>query len=185
MAGRGRRSWPSASPPNRSARRFSTRTGQCLMTCPTTAVYDGLPASPVRAPLGRLLRFFGDGNQQSKLIGGRRYWRIPVMDGEFLVEQSLGVEKGVGGGNLLIQGKSLDATLEAARRGVAADRAVARCHHAVSRRRRSQRQQGRLAIQGPEGIDGRGVLPDAPRRGREPLASGGQLLLGDRDRRDR
>jgi formylmethanofuran--tetrahydromethanopterin N-formyltransferase len=96
------------------------RTGQCLMTCPTTAVYDGLPASPVRAPLGRLLRFFGDGHQQSKLIGGRRYWRIPVMDGEFLVEQSLGVEKGIGGGNLLIQGKSLDATLEAARRGVAA-----------------------------------------------------------------
>jgi formylmethanofuran--tetrahydromethanopterin N-formyltransferase len=97
-----------------------TRTGQCLMTCPTTAVYDGLPASPVRTPLGRLLRYFGDGHQRSKLVGGRRYWRIPVMDGEFLVEQSLGVEKGIGGGNLLIQGLTLDATLDAVRRGIAA-----------------------------------------------------------------
>jgi formylmethanofuran--tetrahydromethanopterin N-formyltransferase len=96
------------------------RTGQCLMTCPTTAVYDGLPASAERASLGRLLRFFGDGHQRSKLVGGRRFWRIPVMDGEFLVEQSLGVEKGIGGGNLLVQGKSLEATLDAVRRGIAA-----------------------------------------------------------------
>jgi formylmethanofuran--tetrahydromethanopterin N-formyltransferase len=97
-----------------------TRTGQCLMTCPTAAVYDGLPTAVERAPLGKLLRFFGDGHQKSKLIGGRRYWRIPVMDGEFLVEHSLGVEKGIGGGNLLIQGTTLAATLDATRRGVAA-----------------------------------------------------------------
>jgi formylmethanofuran--tetrahydromethanopterin N-formyltransferase len=96
------------------------RTGQCLMTCPSTAVYDGLPAATERVPLGRLLRFFGDGHQKSKLIGGRRYWRIPVMDGEFLVEHSLGVEKGIGGGNVLIQGRTIEATLDAARRGVAA-----------------------------------------------------------------
>jgi formylmethanofuran--tetrahydromethanopterin N-formyltransferase len=96
------------------------RTGQCLMTCPSTAVYDGLPAATKRVPLGRLLRFFGDGHQKSKLIGDRRYWRIPVMDGEFLVEHSLGVEKGIGGGNVLIQGRTLEATLDAARRGVAA-----------------------------------------------------------------
>jgi formylmethanofuran--tetrahydromethanopterin N-formyltransferase len=96
------------------------RTGQCLMTCPSTAVYDGLPAAAERVPLGRLLRLFGDGHQKSKLIGGRRYWRIPVMDGEFLVEQSLGVENGIAGGNLLVQGRTLEATLEAVRRGVAA-----------------------------------------------------------------
>jgi formylmethanofuran--tetrahydromethanopterin N-formyltransferase len=96
------------------------RTGQCLMTCPSTAVYDGLPTATERVPLGRLLRFFGDGHQKSKVIGGRRYWRIPVMDGEFLVEQSLGVEKGIGGGNVLIQGRTLEATLDAARHGVAA-----------------------------------------------------------------
>jgi formylmethanofuran--tetrahydromethanopterin N-formyltransferase len=96
------------------------RTGQCLMTCPTTAVFDGLPASSERLPLGKSLRYFGDGHQKSKQIDGRRYWRIPVMDGEFVVEESLGVEKGVGGGNIIIQAKSLDIALAAARRGVAA-----------------------------------------------------------------
>jgi formylmethanofuran--tetrahydromethanopterin N-formyltransferase len=96
------------------------RTGQCLMTCPTTAVFDGLPASAERLPLGKSLRFFGDGYQKSKLIDGRRYWRIPVMDGEFVVEESLGIEKGVGGGNIVIQATTLEIALAAARRGVAA-----------------------------------------------------------------
>jgi formylmethanofuran--tetrahydromethanopterin N-formyltransferase len=96
------------------------RTGQCLMTCPTTAVFDGLPASSERLPLGKSLRYFGDGHQKSKQIDGRRYWRIPVMDGEFVVEESLGVGKGVGGGNIIIQAKTLDIALAAARRGVAA-----------------------------------------------------------------
>jgi formylmethanofuran--tetrahydromethanopterin N-formyltransferase len=96
------------------------RTGQCLMTCPTTAVFDGLPASAERLPLGKSLRFFGDGYQKSKLLGGRRYWRVPVMDGEFVVEESLGIEKGIGGGNIVIQATELAVALAAARRGVAA-----------------------------------------------------------------
>ena len=75
------------------------RVGQCLMTCPTTAVYDGLPSAETRVPLGKKIRFFGDGYQKSKQIAGRRYWRIPVMDGEFLVDDVLGVERGVAGGN--------------------------------------------------------------------------------------
>ena len=94
------------------------RTGQCLMTCPSTAVFDGLPEAATRLPLGKHLRFFGDGYQKSKQIAGRRYWRIPVMDGEFLVEESLGIEKGVAGGNLIIQGKDYTTVLAAARRGV-------------------------------------------------------------------
>jgi formylmethanofuran--tetrahydromethanopterin N-formyltransferase len=102
------------------AKAAMNRTGQCLMTCPTTAVFDGLPHSTERLPLGKSLRYFGDGFQKSKQIGGRRYWRIPVMDGEFVVEESLGVEKGVGGGNLVVQATSLDIALAAARRGVAA-----------------------------------------------------------------
>ncbi len=97
-----------------------TRVGQCLMTCPTTAVFDGLPESVERAPLGKLLRFFGDGHQKSKLLAGRRYWRIPVMDGEFLVEQSLGIEKGIAGGNILMQAAELGSALDAARRAVEA-----------------------------------------------------------------
>ena len=100
------------------AKAVPTRAGQCLMTCPTSAVYDGLPGAEERISLGRHLRYFGDGFQKSKLLGTRRYWRIPVMDGEFLVEDSLGVEKGVAGGNLIVEGVDLPAALAAARRAV-------------------------------------------------------------------
>jgi formylmethanofuran--tetrahydromethanopterin N-formyltransferase len=100
------------------------RTGQCLMTCATSAVFDALPQAAERVPLGKSLRFFGDGFQKSKLVAGRRYWRIPVMDGEFLVEESLGVEKGVAGGNIILQGRTLEGVLTAARRGVEAIAAI-------------------------------------------------------------
>jgi formylmethanofuran--tetrahydromethanopterin N-formyltransferase len=94
------------------------RTGQCIMTCPTTAIFDGLAEADERIPLGKHIRFFGDGYQKSKLLEGRRYWRIPVMDGEFLVEESVGVGHGIAGGNIIIQGASQAATLAAARRAV-------------------------------------------------------------------
>ena len=96
------------------------RTGQCLMTCPSTAVYNGLPEAQTKIPLGKHIRFFGDGFQKSKQVAGRRYWRIPVMDGEFLVEDSLGVEKGVAGGNIILQSDTQAAGLAAARRGTEA-----------------------------------------------------------------
>jgi formylmethanofuran--tetrahydromethanopterin N-formyltransferase len=90
------------------------------MTCPTTAVYDGFPEAEERAPLGKQLRFFGDGFQKSKVIAGRRYWRVPVMDGEFLVEETAGIVKGIAGGNLIIQGTALEYALGAARRAAEA-----------------------------------------------------------------
>ena len=96
------------------------RVGQCVMTCPTTAVYDGLPNAETRIPLGKKIRFFGDGYQKSKQVGGRRYWRIPVMDGEFLVEDVIGADKGVAGGNLIIQSVDQPAGLAAVRRATAA-----------------------------------------------------------------
>jgi formylmethanofuran--tetrahydromethanopterin N-formyltransferase len=102
------------------AKAVPTRAGQCLMTCPTSAVFDGLGTAEERIPLGRHLRYFGDGFQKSKLLLGRRYWRIPVMDGEFLVEDSLGVAKGVAGGNLIVEGVDLPTALAAARRAVEA-----------------------------------------------------------------
>ena len=107
------------------AKALPKRTGQCLMTCPTTAVYDGLSdasdgAGQARLDLGTTLRFFGDGYQKSKVIAGRRYWRIPVMDGEFLVEQSVGAIKAIGGGNFLICGRSQSAALAGARQAVSA-----------------------------------------------------------------
>ena len=102
------------------AKTVPNRTGQCVMTCPSTAVYDGLPAADKRIPLGKHIRFFGDGFQKSKLVVGKRYWRIPVMDGEFLVQESLGVAKGVAGGNVILQAASQTAGLAAARRGAEA-----------------------------------------------------------------
>ena len=73
-----------------------------------------------RIPLGKHIRFFGDGFQKSKVIGGTRYWRIPVMDGEFLVQESLGVASGVAGGNIILQTARSEHALDAARRGVEA-----------------------------------------------------------------
>lgn len=102
------------------ARAVANRTAQCLLTCPTTAVFDGLPSAVERVPLGGHVRFFGDGYEKSRILGGQKYWRVPVMDGEFFVAESAGVEKGVGGGNFLVQGETLEAALAAVRRGLAA-----------------------------------------------------------------
>jgi formylmethanofuran--tetrahydromethanopterin N-formyltransferase len=127
------------------------RVGQCVMTSATSACYDDLP-SEESVRVGALLRFFGDGHQVSKLVDPaadlpaadlpaagptpgaaaatttasrrRRIWRIPVMDGEFVVDDRFGVRKGVAGGNFLILGASPVATLEAADRAVQAIGAV-------------------------------------------------------------
>jgi formylmethanofuran--tetrahydromethanopterin N-formyltransferase len=96
------------------AKRLIERIGQTVLTCPTTACYDGLPEAPDRVGVGSALRFFGDGFQASKVIGGERFWRIPVMEGEFLVQEKFGMVKGVGGGNFLILARSADAALASA-----------------------------------------------------------------------
>ncbi len=103
------------------AKAIPARAGQCLMTCPSTAVFNGWPSEQT-IPLGNHVRFFGDGYQKSKLLEGRRFWRIPVMDGEFVIEEKAGVGKGVAGGNLILQGARYTDTLAAARRGIEATR---------------------------------------------------------------
>jgi formylmethanofuran--tetrahydromethanopterin N-formyltransferase len=95
-------------------KRLIERVGQTVLTCPTTACYDGLPTAADRVGVGSALRFFGDGFQASKVIGGERFWRIPVMEGEFLVQEKFGMVKGVGGGNFLILARNADAALAAA-----------------------------------------------------------------------
>ena len=96
------------------------RIGQTVLTCPTTACFDGLPDAPDRLTVGKALRVFGDGFQASKVIGGKRYWRVPVMEGEFLIEETFGMQKGVGGGNFLILATDADSALAAAEAAVAA-----------------------------------------------------------------
>jgi len=94
-------------------KRLVERIGQCVMTCPSTACFNGLESEQT-VEVGGQLRYFGDGHQLSKKIYGRRYWRIPVMDGEFLVDESFNIQPAVGGGNILILGKDLKTTLGAA-----------------------------------------------------------------------
>lgn len=101
-------------------KRLIERVGQTVLTCPTTACYDGLPDAPDRLGVGSALRFFGDGFQSSKVIGGERFWRIPVMEGEFLVQERFGMLKGVGGGNFLILARTAEAALAAAEAAVKA-----------------------------------------------------------------
>ena len=99
-------------------KRLIERIGQTVLTCPTTACFDGLPDSPDRMAIGKPLRTFGDGFQASKVIGGQRYWRVPVMEGEFLLQETFGKEKGVGGGNFLILGGERGRALDAAEAAV-------------------------------------------------------------------
>src|SRR5688572_11839940 len=105
-------------------RQLIDRVGQTVLTCPTTACFDGLPDAAERVIVGGQLRHFGDKFQASKVVGGQRYWRIPVMEGEFLVQESFGIQKAIGGGNLLILAEHQGAALAAAEAPVEAMRAV-------------------------------------------------------------
>lgn len=95
------------------AKQVETRAGQCVLTSPTSALFSGLDNSEKEIALGQNLRFFGDGFQISKVIDGKRYWRIPVMDGEFLTQEKTGVHDSVGGGNFLILAESQPQALAA------------------------------------------------------------------------
>lgn len=93
---------------------MSLRIGQCIMTCPTTAAFDGLPTAKRRVKIGRSLRLFGDGFQKKGNVAGRKIWRIPVMEGEFIVEDDFGIMKAVASGNMLILAKDWKTALKAA-----------------------------------------------------------------------
>jgi formylmethanofuran--tetrahydromethanopterin N-formyltransferase len=107
------------------------RLGQCVLTCPTTAVYNGLPEEMADEMLdvGKSIRFFGDGHQVKMRMGDgwsqrMRFWRIPVMEGEFLVEEKVGAKNAVAGGNFLIMGETEEATLKASEASIEAIQTV-------------------------------------------------------------
>jgi formylmethanofuran--tetrahydromethanopterin N-formyltransferase len=106
------------------AKQIPIRVGQTIMTTATTACYSGILDSEETVPMGRNLRYFGDGYQISKVINGRRFWRIPVMHGEFICEESAGVTRAIGGGNFLILGKTARQVLAASEKAVEAINAV-------------------------------------------------------------
>jgi formylmethanofuran--tetrahydromethanopterin N-formyltransferase len=105
------------------AKQLERRVGQCVLTSPTSAVFSGI-ASGRPLPLGKTLRYFGDGHQISKVIGGRRYWRVPVMDGEFIAEDTAAMSDAIGGGNFLILASGTSQALAAAEAAIEAMRRV-------------------------------------------------------------
>ncbi|GAC1334384.1 MAG: formylmethanofuran--tetrahydromethanopterin N-formyltransferase [Beijerinckiaceae bacterium] len=111
--------------PDELQKQLANRVGQCVLTTPGSACFSGLDGGK-RLNLGDAIRYFGDGWQISKrLDDGRHFWRVPVMDGEFLCEATTGlITDAVGGGNLLIMGKSYETALRAAETAVEAMRAV-------------------------------------------------------------
>ena len=104
-------------------KRLVERIGMTVLTCPTTACFNGLDAED-ETDVGGKLRYFGDGWQASKVLDGKRYWRIPVMEGEFLVEERFGIVEGVGGGNLIMLAEDTATALGAAEAAAEAMRAV-------------------------------------------------------------
>jgi formylmethanofuran--tetrahydromethanopterin N-formyltransferase len=96
------------------------RIGQCIMTCPTTAAFDALPDAKRRLKVGRSLRLFGDGFQKKDVLANRNVWRIPVMEGEFMVEDRFGATKAIAGGNFILMAQSGTAGLQAAEKATEA-----------------------------------------------------------------
>jgi formylmethanofuran--tetrahydromethanopterin N-formyltransferase len=103
------------------------RVGQCILTCPSTACFNGLADAAESYSLGKYLRYFGDGHEsrvskamQQSAKGLPSCWYIPVMDGEFCIEATAGIAKGVAGGNIILQAASQTAGLAAAQRAAGA-----------------------------------------------------------------
>lgn len=103
------------------------RIGQCVLTSPTSACYNGIDPTPETIPIavGGKLKFFGDGFQISKRLPSpkkgkeaRRFWRIPVMEGEFLCEDTFYIQRAYGGGNFLVVGKDVESVLKACERAI-------------------------------------------------------------------
>ena len=99
------------------------RVSQCVLTCPSTSVFAALDG-PKRIALGKSIRYFGDGYQISKRFGEKRYWRIPVMDGEFVCEDTVARQTAVGGGNFIVLAETMQGALEACEAAVQAIRKV-------------------------------------------------------------
>lgn len=105
-------------------KQLQNRIGQCVLTSPTSACFAGIDDGDTTLPIGRQLRFFGDGYQTSKRFDGRRYWRVPVMDGEFVCDEVTTSQVAIGGGNFLVLASDQDAALHACERAIGEMRRV-------------------------------------------------------------
>ena len=163
-------------------RQLQNRVGQCVLTTPGSACYAGLQGEET-LKLGNALRFFGDGWQISKRFAGKHYWRVPVMDGEFVCEAATGLTKrAVGGGNLLIMGRKPKMTLAAAEAAVEAIDAVPDVimpfPGGIVRSGSKVGSKYKASASTNEGL-----LPDTAGRGDERARARDRVGAGDRHRR--
>jgi len=100
------------------------RVGQCILTAPTTAAFNGLPDAEKQFDTGRKLKYFADGTESETEVGGRKMHVIPMMEGDFLVEDTIGAVTAIAGGNFFIFGDTQMTTLTAAENAVDAIGAV-------------------------------------------------------------
>jgi formylmethanofuran:tetrahydromethanopterin formyltransferase len=163
-------------------RSLLVRVSQNVLTCPTTACFNVLPAAEKWFPLGRKVAYFGDGHQFKDDRFGRRVRVIPILSGEFVIERRFGWADGLMGGNLWFFGRTPDAALEAAMKAADGARTV----HGV-RRRRVQRFEGRQQVQVQHRQHLRRVLPDAAHEAGHRLAAsrGRRERAGDHHQRPR
>jgi formylmethanofuran--tetrahydromethanopterin N-formyltransferase len=101
------------------------RIGQCIMTCPTASAFDASSNAKRKMKVGRSIRLFGDGFQRKGMVGKRKVWKIPVMEGDFVVEDSFGAVEAIAGGNFLILAESKPSGLKAAEEAIKAIKASA------------------------------------------------------------
>jgi len=98
------------------------RIGQCILTCATTSCFDWMDEEKINEPktfevrTGYKLKFFGDGFEEKTTIdwNGKQIkaWKIPTMDGYFIVEDAFKVAKIAGGGNFMVYADNIDNLLK-------------------------------------------------------------------------
>ncbi len=90
----------------------AARVSQCVLPAPTAHAFDGLPGADSRFAIR--MHYFGDRYEERCMVGGRRCWRIPVMEGDYLGEERFGTVRGIAGGNFLVMGTDQRSALCAA-----------------------------------------------------------------------
>ena len=165
-------------------KQLQNRVGQCVLTSPGSACYAGLDSGEDKLKLGDAIRFFGDGWQIAKRLGARRYWRVPVMDGEFVCESTTYLtKKAVGGGNLIIMGESPAKTLDATEAAVKAMRKVADVIMPFPGGIARSGSKVGSKYKGASASTNDALLSDLEGRGRQRAFSRNRLGARDRDRR--
>jgi formylmethanofuran--tetrahydromethanopterin N-formyltransferase len=90
----------------------AARVGQCILPTPTASAFDGFPESESR--FYTRMHYFGDSYEERCSIGGRRCWKIPTMEGDYVGEERFGAVAGIAGGNFLVMGGDRSSALSAA-----------------------------------------------------------------------